>query len=144
MTIEEDKFIERYPELHHYTGWDALRGIFTLNTMWATHYKHLNDRAEVVHLKEYLADLVPRNRPERRSAAKKIKELYRKTFRQFVTPYIISFSTHASESDFNKENGILNQWIETKGSDGVKTGGYGKHGYAIVFDTKRLNDLLNR
>jgi hypothetical protein len=47
LTIEEDKFVQRYPELHHYTGWDALEGIFTLNAMWATHYQHLNDQTDI-------------------------------------------------------------------------------------------------
>jgi hypothetical protein len=144
LTTEEGKFIQSYPELHHYTGWEALKGIFTLNSMWATHYQHLNDRTEVSHMKEYLSSLVPRNRAERRNAKIKIQQLYDKTFKQFVTPYIVSFSTHAAGSDFDRENGILSQWAKTRGSDGVEIGGYGRHGYAIVFDTAQLNDLINK
>jgi hypothetical protein len=144
MAIDIEKFVQRYPELHHYTGWDALEGIFTLNTMWATHYQHLNDRDEIVNMKEYLAKLVPRNRSERRNAKKKIQELYDKTFKQLLTPYIVSLSTHAAGSDFDRENGILSQWVKTRGYDGVEIGGYGRHGYAIVFDTRKLNDLINR
>jgi hypothetical protein len=144
MSIDEEKFIERYPELHHYTGWEALKGIVTLNTLWATHYQYLNDLTEVVHMKNYLAKLIPRNRLERRSAVKEIKELYNKTFKHFVTPYIVSFSTHCIGSDFDRENGITSQWVPIKVSDGYEIGGYGKHGYALVFDTRQLNDLINQ
>jgi hypothetical protein len=143
MSIDEEKFIERYPELHHYTGWEALKGIVSLNTFWATHYKHLNDLSEVVHMKAHLASLVPRSRSERRSAIKKIQELYDKTFKQFVTPYIVSFSTHSTGSDFDHENGMMSQWIPTKASDGSEIGGYGKHGYVLVFDTRQLSNFLN-
>jgi hypothetical protein len=133
MTAEEDRFFQTYPELHHYTRWGALQGIFTTNTLRATHYKCLNDLTEVEHMKEYLATLVPRNRVERRSAKSEIESLYKKTFTQFVSPYITSFTTHAADADFDGENGVLDQWSK-----------YGRHGYAIVFDTKFLNDLLNR
>lgn len=144
LTSDDKKLFQRYPELHHYTGWDAVKGIFSLNSIWATHYEHLNDRSEIVHMKEYLAELVPRNRSERRSAKKEIQYLYAKTFKQFVTPYIVSLSTHATGSDFDGENGTISQWVKTKGPDGFEVGGYGRHGYAIVFDTRRLNDLMNR
>jgi hypothetical protein len=144
MSIDEEKLIGLYPELHHYTGWEALKGIVSLNTFWATHYKYLNDLTEVVHMKAYLASLVPRNRPERRSAVKKIQELYDKTFTKFVTPYIVSFTTHSAGSDFDRENGITNQWIPSKASDGSEIGGYGRHGCALVFDARQLNDMINR
>ena len=75
MTAEEDKFFQTYPELHHYTRWGALQGIFTTNTLRATHYSCLNDLTEVDHMKEYLATLVPRNRAERRRAESDIEGL---------------------------------------------------------------------
>jgi hypothetical protein len=143
MTIEIDNFVERYPELHHYTGWDALKGIFALNTLWATHYKHLNDKTEIMNMKQYLKDITPRNRTERRSVIKKVDQLYEKTFVKFVEPYIVSFSTHANNSTFDQENGIISHWKQSKSDDGVEIGGYGRNGYAIVFDTKRLSDLIN-
>src|ERR1700730_11928537 len=133
MTAEEDRFFQTYPELHHYASWGALQNIFTTNTLRATHYKYLNDLTEIEHMKQYLATLVPRNRVERRSAKREIENLYKKTFTQFVIPYIASFTTHATDADFDRENGILDQWSK-----------YGRHGYAIVFDTKLLNDLVNR
>jgi len=143
MTVE-NTFFERYPELHHYTSWDGLKGIVTLNTLWATHYKYLNDLTEIEHMKEYLGNLVPaRNRRERKSTKKEIeKTLYEKTFTQFITPYIASFSTHTNGSEFDRENGVLNQWKKSTNLDGVDIGGYGRHGYAIVFDTKLLDELM--
>jgi hypothetical protein len=144
MADDAEKVLELHPELHHYTGWESLKGIVTLNTFWATHYKCLNDLTEIDYMKDCLAALVPRNRPERRSAVKKVQELYDKTFKQFVTSYIVSFSTHSADSEFDRENGILTQWVPTKASDGSEIGGYGKHGYALVLDTRKLNDLVNR
>ena len=134
MTDEQQKFFERYPELHHYTKWDSLRGIFTCNTLWATHFERLNDRTEVVHMEEYLMQCVSKNRSERRKVQKEIGRLYHaQTFPRFVTPYIISFSTHTAGSEFDRDNGIESQWIK-----------YGRDGYAIVFDTERLDGLINR
>ena len=133
MTAEEDRFFRIYPELHHYTRWGGLQGIFTTNTLRATHYKYLNDLTEVEHMKQYLATLVPRNRVERRSAKIQIESIYKKTFTQFVIPYIASFTTHAADAEFDRENGLLDQWSK-----------YGRHGYAIVFDTKSLGNLLNK
>ena len=106
MIANDESFFLSYPELHHYTGWDALQGIFKCNTLWATHYKHLNDNTEIEHMKEYLVRLIPGNRHQRRILKSEIHSLYRKTFAQFVTPFIVSFSTHAHGSDFDKENGI--------------------------------------
>jgi len=143
MSNEEDRFVELYPELHHYTGWEALKGIFTQNEIWATHYKHLNDLTEIVHMKEYLTTLIPRNRKERRSAKQEVESLYKKTFSQLVTPFIVSFSTHARDADSDRENGVSNQWLKSTSEDGTQIGGYGEHGYALVFDTRRLNDILN-
>jgi len=133
MTVEEERFFKTYPELHHYTSWDSLQGMFTVNTFWATHYEYLNDRTEIVHMKEYLTRLISRNRDERRRAKKEIDSLYhKKTFPRFLTPYIVSFSTHAAGTDFDRDNGSVDQWMK-----------YGRHGYAVVLDTKRLNDLIN-
>ena len=34
-------------ELYHYTGIHGLKGIIESQTLWATHYKYLNDAEEV-------------------------------------------------------------------------------------------------
>ena len=139
----DEEFFQSYPELHHYTGWGGLQGIFTNNTMFASHYKHLNDDTEIEHMMEYFKQLIPipGNRAQRRRLQSNIPDLYRKTFTRFVTPYVVSFSTHAHGTDFDRENGLLSQWFRPLGS---LSGGYGRHGYAIVFDTRRLDVLMRR
>lgn len=41
-------------ELYHYTGIQGLKGIIESQTLWATHYKFLNDAEEVVHFQQRL------------------------------------------------------------------------------------------
>jgi hypothetical protein len=43
-----------HPELHHYTGWAGLEGIWQSQTLWATSFTHLNDRTELEIAKRYL------------------------------------------------------------------------------------------
>jgi hypothetical protein len=85
-------------------------------------------------MEEYLVQCVSRNRSERRRVQKEIERLYHtQTFPRFVTPYIVSFSTHTAGTEFDRDNGIESQWIK-----------YGSDGYAIVFDTESLDGLINR
>jgi hypothetical protein len=36
-----------HPELHHYTNFDGLSGIYASRTLWAVNYRHLNDTREI-------------------------------------------------------------------------------------------------
>jgi hypothetical protein len=50
-----------HPELYHYTDLVGLKGIFLSNTLWATHFRHLNDLSEVTLLKQSITkSLIPR------------------------------------------------------------------------------------
>jgi hypothetical protein len=72
ITIIAADLAEKFPELHHYTDHGGLRGIVSSNTMWATHYGDLNDRAEIVQLRgplcrtlqEAFLEIVERRRRE--------------------------------------------------------------------------------
>ena len=55
---DEPKVSEEHPELHHYTDWGGLEGIFTSQTLWATHFSQLNDYTEITHLEDVLANAV--------------------------------------------------------------------------------------
>ena len=55
---DEPNVSEEYPELHHYTDWNGLEGIFTSRTLWATLFSQFNDYTETTHLEELLADAV--------------------------------------------------------------------------------------
>jgi hypothetical protein len=49
------EFIKSHPELHHYTTFEGLKGIFHSQSPWATHYTCLNDSTEVNLLRNPLA-----------------------------------------------------------------------------------------
>lgn len=37
---------EEHKKLYHYTNWDGLSGILKTKSLWATHYRFLNDSSE--------------------------------------------------------------------------------------------------
>jgi hypothetical protein len=41
-----DDLVQEAGELHHYTTIEGLNGIYLTNTIWATHFKYLNDASE--------------------------------------------------------------------------------------------------
>lgn len=56
---ETELFLNRYPELFHYTSISALRGMLETNTLWATRVSHLNDTSEMKRLWPHLeAELI--------------------------------------------------------------------------------------
>jgi Protein of unknown function (DUF2971) len=160
---------EEHPEIYHYTTKSGLKGILDTQTLWATHYAALNDTTEIRHMRETLVEnLTPIMRvllDERRknsfslkrkiskcgglpNAARKEAEslvdvFYKVTFGlgeensdslsvPFAEPFITSFCSHDGADQYTKENGLLSQWRS-----------YGSvEGFAIVFDTRGLCDLL--
>ncbi len=51
------KVSEENKRLYHYTTWDGLVGILKNQSLWATHYKFLNDYSETLLLKDKLIEL---------------------------------------------------------------------------------------
>ena len=45
-------------ELYHYTGIHGLKGIVESQTLWATHYKYLNDAEEIRQFRDRLPDIL--------------------------------------------------------------------------------------
>jgi len=148
--IASTEFMMSHPELHHYTDLRGLEGIVRTNTLWATHFRDLNDREEVIHFKEPLKtalsemlsrrDISPSQRDTldrfggiSRIAADLVENLYRNTFEgsagySSAQPFIVSFCTHADDRAYEREHGLLSQW-RGYGGDG---------GYCLVFDTVGL------
>jgi hypothetical protein len=150
-----EKVSALYKSLYHYTTWEGLLGILGSRSLWATHYRFLNDFSEIVLFRERLVTLM---RPyvtkayERllqgspnvqqkidqdgglRQAVQHDTEVlidaqYRATGDEI---YILSFCGEHKNPDIDR-NGLLSQWR------GYGAGG----GFAIVFNTKRLEDILN-
>ena len=151
---------EEHPELFHYTGMAALKGILESNSLWATHQRHLNDSSElmllwpkfeaacVAHLNKTFSRYVALN-PSRGDEVAALGGPGRlaatdgATFVEIMRSLLfgtndrpgISIPFIASfsshENEYHREHGMLSQWRS-----------YGDDGVAIVFDTKELENLL--
>lgn len=149
---------EEYKKLYHYTTWEGLLGILGSQSLWATNYKFVNDYSELVLFRDKLISLV---HPYASETVKEIikqfphvkgkvnekggiEEVIRHEAKALVDAqysalgdvgvqiYILSFCGQHSNRDIN-DNGLLSQWR-----------GYGKGGgAALVFDTKKLEDILD-
>jgi hypothetical protein len=152
-----------HPELFHYTTESGLRGILQSQFLRATHWQHLNDTQELIHLGETLAEHIQpdllletsaraHNSSEFRqlvterggeiafvrSLAQQLTGLMNQTLlngdpqSQIFDFFVTSFCTPPGYSEYVREHGLLSQW-RSYGSNG---------GYAIVFDTARLETLM--
>ncbi len=66
VTIEGEPSVDvEHPELHHYTTWGGLEGIYKSRCLYGTRYDCLNDWSEVKHFKDVLIKaLAPKLREE--------------------------------------------------------------------------------
>lgn len=161
----DEPLIKSHPELHHYTTRCGLAGIWKTNSLWATQFSNLSDSSEIVLLKKPLEAalatlfkhwIIERQQERfsvRRHVAKKgglevvarelahnlVEAHYMTAFTggkasPLAVPFISSFCTHANDHPYEQKNGLLSQWR-----------GYGGNGrYALVFDTRQLDALLER
>jgi Protein of unknown function (DUF2971) len=144
---------EVHPELYHYTTVGGLEGIVKSNQLWATNISYLNDAEEHTGyfdrrfpqlikrsingaLAEVCKTEVGRKRIDdlggQKLAIKEVQEFgkhIRKVTLDFNSPHVVSFCAAPIK---NPNDGLLSQW-RGYGSDG---------GYAVVFDTKGLQKLL--
>ncbi len=155
---------EAHKHLYHYTNLKGLKGILESQTLWATHFRHLNDSSEITLMRplldakvfEIINTIIRKKTKDsfkyRRFLEKNggITQVSRKQTRDYTDifyersflgsldkgpltePYILSFCAHTDHNNYVKENGLLSQW-RAYGGDG---------GYALVFDTKRLEECL--
>jgi hypothetical protein len=148
------KVSEVYEKLYHYTTWGGLLGILQTKTLWATHYKFLNDYSEIIlfrdklipllipHVREAYEKLImhsPHNVQKineqggldhviRHDTEAVVDAQYRAMGHEI---YILSFCGQHKNPYFN-DNGLLSQWR------GYGAGG----GCALVFDTQQFEEVL--
>lgn len=148
------KVSEAHSEVIHYTSASGLAGIVASQTLWATHSAFLNDVSEIAlffdrrlaailesGIRAELAEspdlqVLPefaRTSEEANQAIGRYAMDMARTFRtishRFNQPYFFSFCAPANAR--TGRDGLLSQWR-----------GYGKDGgYALVFDTKQLEEL---
>jgi hypothetical protein len=158
-SVADPTFAHSYPELHHYTNFAGISGIFESQTIWATQFCYLNDSSEVSLLRDpltvalkrrFLRALVDRQRGSLRlqmflrkhggaprvaegDADRLVQILHENIFGGgLAVPFIASFCSHVNDQSYEKENGLLSQWR-----------GYGKDGgFCIVFDTAAFVTIL--
>lgn len=149
-----DKVSDAFAVLYHYTTYNGLIGILKSNSLWATHYKYLNDYSEIDLFRDKLVELsqphivcafesLANGDPKIRSAIEQaggVRMVAEHDARAFVDAqyhatgqeiYIASFCGPHSDAEVN-DNGLLSQWR------GYGAGG----GFALVFDTKKVEELL--
>jgi len=150
------KVSEEYKKLYHYTTWEGLLGILQTQTLWATHYRFLNDYSELVLIRDKLIDFVfPIVKEKYRVLIEQRKDVQRDIdqmggldqvvlhdAKAFVDGaykatgeeiYIVSFCGEDKNSYVNS-NGLLSQWR------GYGAGG----GIALLFDTKKLEEIMQK
>lgn len=148
------KTSEVYEKLYHYTTWAGLLGILNNKTLWATHYKFLNDYSEIVLFRDKLISwILPYVREAYKSLIKQSPHIEQKINQQggldlviqhdtevFVDAqygaighdiYILSFCGQHKNPHINS-NGLLSQWR------GYGAGG----GFALVFNTHKMEEIL--
>lgn len=146
---------EAYAELAHYTSAAGLKGILESQTLWASHARFLNDSREIeyffdVRCEKLIEDAIctayrkgkvelfgndgrgNKLTPEQEAklVAQELTSSVRTTTMEFNQPYLLSFC--GTNEPRNARDGLLSQW-RAYGSDG---------GYALIFDTKRLEERL--
>ena len=148
---DEPRLSDEYGELLHYTSIHALQGILESNTIWATHTENLNDTSEMLQIvprfkqacidhmhawaNQQRASRSPTPRVARAfgsAAAGAVNDALSGTGPGSARVFVASFSTH--KPGYIRQNGMLSQWRGYGGSDAV----------AVVFDTRRLEELLQQ
>jgi len=153
---------EAHPELLHYTSAKGLVGILRSQSLWGTHWQHLNDAGELRHFSEKLPSLLKAGRialaeklartndgfkewVDRLGGIENVVdkevqglvEVFQESFahpdpaRQIFEFYVTSFCTPEGAFEEVRTHGLLSMWRY-----------YGAGGYALVFDTAALVDLL--
>jgi hypothetical protein len=129
-------------ELWHYTTADALIGILESKQLWATRIDYLNDTEELVgFFDEVLPKIFDRVTTENQQLSKEkldwLRGVVRGALCEGYFTFVCSFAAIAN-NDRDREwlckNGRLSQWR------GYGSGG----GYALVFCTKQLEDLMKQ
>jgi hypothetical protein len=148
---------ELHPELMHYTSLDGLQGIIGSDCLWATDASFLNDSSEITHYFDTRLEVLVSSE-ERRFAieqardsaelARMIREggfdasvavetrestaVLRRATLSTNRPFVLSLSGPSDQRV--EQSGLLSQW-RGYGGDG---------GYALVFDTAKLESALHR
>lgn len=151
ISVERVKKVsDEYAELLHYTTFAGLEGILRNRSLWCTHIRFLNDDQEVdfffdrvlpryvrAAFTDYFAELrsgasgaARFTEDELPQAVEAMINSLRIVHKEAHDQYVLCFSAPAGHGV--ADHGLLSQW-RGYGSDG---------GYALVFDTEKLEEQL--
>ena len=149
--FHEARVSAEHPELFHYTSIRALCSLLETDTIWATHTAHLNDTSEMKQIVRSLqracidrmrattdkqgwepAQTIDFARALGSEIALAVREALLGNSAGSASVFVSSFSSH--KPGYIRQNGMLSQWRGYGGPDGV----------AIIFETKRLEELLQQ
>lgn len=96
--------------LWHYTSFAGFRGIITSKQIWASEYRFLNDREEVLHAKKLALELVEQE-PEFVGKVFPARDFLRKSVNiAFATGYMHEERLRIMVASFSEEGDLLSQW----------------------------------
>lgn len=155
-----------HPDLHHYTGWDGLEGIFTSGVLRAKGYRFLNDYSEIRHYQSDLqAGVCERLKGYIHNRNKVDREFKARTFEVYKTVAIAAerigenIVSALYKVTFEGSDGppfsrpFITSFCSHSGDQPYERQhgllsqwrGYGVGDrYALVFDTKQLEGLLSK
>lgn len=155
---------EAYKYLYHYTNYKGLKGILETQTLWATHYKGLNDTSEIKHLHSQMEEILHNHirdiirKDMKRGYHRKrfweklggITKIARSEAKRLTDVFYETTFTGMPNAVPFAEPYVLSFCSHNDHGDYVRKNGllsqwraYGeKGGYALIFDTKHLLGCL--
>jgi len=136
ITAEErHPWTKEFPEVAHYTTAEGILGILASKTLWATHYRFLNDYSELEHGKRYVTEIYQEVDKSMSNIFKGRPQELEKLWWNPLAPnnndpefFVTSFCGIPKDKPDLGRNGLLSQWR-----------GYGRNGsFAIIFDSLKL------
>ncbi len=127
------KTSEAHSELWHYTTAEGLLGILQSKQLWATRIEFLNDSEEFVGFFDSVLPGIVASIPDidHHALSSALRDVLLGGFRTFTSSFS-AIDAGDTDKDWLTENGRLSQWR------GYGAGG----GYALVFDTAKLEECL--
>jgi Protein of unknown function (DUF2971) len=126
--------VQATPELlYHYTTQAGLDGILSSDSIWATHYRFMNDSMERLHGLTLFKEALFRGAYEKfksLDASRTLVDYFEKTTTNVLDAYIVCFCT---DTDGSVDGGDrLGQW---------RGYAHGTQGYCLVFDSKLVDEF---
>ncbi len=130
---DRDEIWHKYPAICHYTKYECVEKIIESKTLWARHFRHLDDEREIIHAKDMLIDY--HTKIDKRLPIRAVEDTYN---RYLTDVYVTSFTMPDIKIGLKENDGILGMWRFY----GTNKGGF-EGGCCIEFKTKSIFDAYH-